>query len=137
VNYSLARASAQPAADGVGKMLQRGPDVAARRLVTSIEIMAKKHRGDPHRGEVGHWKGDAVERRPDDEAEASASRAEGNEPISTSAESERLAHGDLQSQPRGGQRRPPHAEDPEEETAEAAEAHQQRDAIERPPRGKL
>jgi hypothetical protein len=96
--------------------------------------MAKKHRTP---GEVGHWKGDAVERRPDDEAEEAARRAEGNGPISASAESERLAHGDLPSQPQGGQRRPAHDEDPEEETAEAAEAHRQRDAIERPPRGKL
>jgi hypothetical protein len=118
-------------------MLQRGPDVAARRLVTSIDFMAKKHRGDPHRGEVGHWKGDAVERRPNDEAEEAANRAEGNEPISASAESERLAKGDVQSQPRTGQHRAAHAEDPEEETADAAQEHQERDAIERPPRGKL
>lgn len=99
--------------------------------------MAKKHRGDPHRGEVGHWKGDAVERRPDDEAEESASRAEGNEPISASAESERLAHGDVKAEPRGGHHRPAHSDDPEEDTADAAEEHQERDAIERPPRGKL
>jgi len=86
---------------------------------------------------VGHWKGDAVERRPDDEAEEAANRAEGNEPISASAESERLAKGDVGSQPRTGQHRPARNDDPEEDTAEAAEAHRQRDAMERPPRGKL
>ena len=106
-------------------------------MVTRIEEMAKKHRGDRSRGEVGQWKGDAVERRPADEAEAAATRAEGNEPISASAESERLAHGDLKAEPSDGHHRPAHADDPEEDTADAAEEHQARDAIERPPRGKL
>ena len=106
-------------------------------LVISIGSMAKKHRGERQRGEVGHWKGDAVERRPDDQAEEAASRAEGNEPISASAERERQSQPDPEAQPRGTAHRPARDEDPEEETAEAAEAHQQRDAIERPPRGKL
>jgi hypothetical protein len=106
-------------------------------MVTSIGSMAKKRRGGGHRGEVGHWKGDAVERRPGDEAEDAATRAEGNQPIAASAERERLAQPDLAAQPQDPQRRPARNEDPEEETAEAAEAHQERDAIERPPRGKL
>jgi hypothetical protein len=106
-------------------------------LVISIGGMAKKHRGGRTPGEVGHWKGDAVERRPGDEAEDAASRAEGNEPISASAERDRLATDDLEVQPHGGPRRAASGEDPEEEIAEAAEVHQQRDAIERPPRGKL
>jgi len=116
---------------------QRGKTLPHADWVITIEDMAKKHRGHRTPGEVGHWKGDAVERRPDDEAEGAATRAEGNEPISASAERERLAHGDLETQPRGGAHRPPRNEDPEEDTAEAAEAHRQRDAIERPPRGKL
>jgi hypothetical protein len=103
-------------------------------LVITIDRMAKKHRTV---GEVGHWKGDAVERRPDDEAEEAATRAEGNEPVSASAESERLAHGDLRAEPRGGQHRPARDDDPEEDTAEAAEAHQSSHPAERPPRGKL
>jgi hypothetical protein len=106
-------------------------------LVATIEDMGKKHRAVRHRGEVGHWKGDAVERRPDEEAEDAAIRAEGNEPISALAEHERLAHGDLGALPRAGQHRPRRGDDPEEDTAAAAEAHQQRDAIERPPRGNL
>lgn len=106
-------------------------------LVISIGCMAKKHRGGRTPSEVGHWKGDAVERRPAAEAEEAARRAEGNAPISASAERERLAADALEAHPRGGQHRPASDEDPEEEIAEAAEAHQQRDAIERPPRGKL
>jgi hypothetical protein len=102
--------------------------------MTTIDGMAKKHRTA---GEVGHWKGDAVERRPDDEAEAAANRAEGNERIPAAVESERLAHPAPEAEPRQAQHRPAHGDDPEEETAEAAEAHQARDAAERPPRGKL
>jgi hypothetical protein len=100
----------------------------------TIDGMAKKHRTA---GEVGHWKGDAVERRPDDEAEAAANRAEGNERIPAAVESERLAHPDPEAEPRQAQRRSARGDDPEEDTAEAAEAHQARDAAERPPRGKL
>jgi hypothetical protein len=103
-------------------------------LVITIDGMAKKHRTA---GEVGHWKGDAVERRPDDEAEEAARRAEGNERVPAADESERLAHPDLETEPREGQHRPARDDDPEEDTAEAAEAHQARDAAERPPRGKL
>jgi hypothetical protein len=103
-------------------------------LVISIDGMAKKHRTP---GEVGHWKGDAVERRPDEEAEEAASRAEGNEPISASAERERLAKDELEAQPRAGQHRHARDDDPEEDIADVAAAHQERDAIERPPRGKL
>ena len=100
----------------------------------TIDGMAKKHRTA---GEVGHWKGDAVERRPNDEAEAAANRAEGNERIPAAVESERLAHPDPEAEPRQAQHRSARGDDPEEDTAEAAEAHQARDAAERPPRGKL
>jgi hypothetical protein len=103
-------------------------------MVITIDDMAKKHR---NAGAPGHWKGDAVEERPDAAAERAADRAEGNEPVRAEAEDERLRHADLQSQPKTGHHRPSHQEDPEEETAEAAEAHQARDAAERPPRGKI
>ncbi len=85
----------------------------------------------------GHWKGEAVQERPAGEAERAAERAEGNEPVRADAENERLRHGDLRVEPKDGHRPPPREGDPEEDVSEAAEAHQARDAEERPPRGKL
>jgi len=96
--------------------------------------MAKKRRGGV---QPGQWKGDAVEARPGDAAEEAARRAEGNEPVRADAESARLHHGDVRTEPAQSHRRPPHGDDPADEIAEAAEAHRARDAEERPPRGKL
>jgi hypothetical protein len=110
------------------------PGVAVRGLVITIERMAKKRRGG---GQPAQWKGDAVEARPSEKAEEAARRAEGNEPVRADAESARLHHGDVRTEPSEPHRRPPHGDDPEEETAEAAEAHRARDAEEQPPRGKL
>jgi hypothetical protein len=103
--------------------------------VITIDGMAKKHRSG---GASRHWKGDAVEQRPGDDAERAADRAEGNEPIRADVEGERLRHGDLQAQPGSARPRPPgDAESEEDEIAEIAEEHQARDAEEQPPRGKL
>jgi hypothetical protein len=102
--------------------------------VTSIEDMAKRRRSA---GKVARWKGDAVERRPDREAEEAATRAEGNGQVSAADESARLAKGDIGSQPHARPHRPTRDEGAEEDVAEIAEEHQARDAIERPPRGKL
>jgi hypothetical protein len=84
-----------------------------------------------------HWKGDAVEDKPGDEAERAAERAEGSAPVRADAESRRLQHPSLDEQPQVSPRR--EAGDSEEEDLEAAsEEHAaRRDAGERSPRGKL
>ena len=104
------------------------------RTVITIDGMAKKHRAG---GVAGHWKGDAVEKRPGGDAERAADRAEGNEPIRADAEDERLRHDDLQTQPKSGHHQPPSDATEEDEIARIAEEHQARDAEEQPPRGKL
>ena len=89
-------------------------------------------------GGGGEWKGEAVEETPGAEAELAADRAEGNSPIPTAVEQERIHAPSAQQQPERTQRRPPRGEDPEEKTQETAEEHQaRREAGERPPRGKL
>ncbi len=100
----------------------------------TIDGMAKKHGGV---GTPGHWKGEAVDERPAEQAERGADRAEGNAPIRADVEDERLRHADPRGQPQESRPRAPHADDPEEDTADAAEAHQARDEREQPPRGKL
>jgi len=108
--------------------------VAGADLVTTIDGMAKKHRPG---GVPGQWKGEAVQERPGGEAERAAERAEGNGPVRAEAEDERLREGGLRGEPEDGHRPTSDQGDPEEDLNEAAEAHQARDAAERPPRGKL
>jgi hypothetical protein len=109
--------------------------------VDTLQGMAKKdEEAQPERkAPPERWRGDAVEERPGDEAERGAERAEGNTPIPVDVERERIQEPpDPDQQPLRVGRRAPHAEDPEEEIADAAEEHQERRAPnERPPRGKL
>jgi hypothetical protein len=83
------------------------------------------------------WKGDEVEPRPGSEAERAADRVEGNEPVRVDAEARRLhEHSDRELNHR--RRRAAAEGDPEDETAEAAEEHRDRQAAQGyPPRGKL
>jgi len=87
--------------------------------------------------EKPRWKGEEVEARPGDEAERAADRVEGNEPVRADAEARRLHEPDME--PDDDERRAaPAAGDPEDETAEAAEEHRDRQASQGyPPRGKL
>jgi hypothetical protein len=92
-------------------------------------------------GEQGppqRWNGQAVEDKPGAEAELAADRAEGNSRIPVAEERERIEEPPAPEQePMRLNNRPRHTDDPEEEIAETAEEHQERDAVERPPRGKL
>ena len=82
------------------------------------------------------WEGDSVEERPGDQAERAAERAEGSAPVRADAESRRLHHPSLDEQPQLPKRA--EADDAEEDTEAAAEAHAaRREAGERSPRGKL
>ena len=83
------------------------------------------------------WKGEAVEARPGDEAERAADRVEGNEPVRADAEAQRLHHPDVELDHR--RRRAVRAgDDPDDQTAEAAEEHRDRQAAQGyPPRDKL
>ncbi len=107
----------------------------------TFHVMTKKGEEAPpeRKAPPERWRGDAVEERPGDEAERGAERAEGNTPIPVDVERERIEEPpDPDQQPMRVARRPPHAEDPEEEIAEVAEEHRERRAPnERPPRGKL
>ncbi|HSY40824.1 MAG TPA: hypothetical protein VLA79_14900 [Polyangia bacterium] len=98
--------------------------------------MATKH-GQKTGKDESRWKGDAVEDKPDNEAERAAERAEGGAPVRADAESRHLHHPSLKEEPQLPKRR--EAGDSEEEDIEAAsEEHAaRRDAGERPPRGKL
>ena len=104
-------------------------------LVITIDRMTKKKKRPVDA--PGHWKGDAVEKGAGNEAERGAARAEGNGPIRADAQSDRLRHPDLGSEPSHGDRGLPREELPEEDATEASEAHQARDEKEQPPRGKL
>jgi hypothetical protein len=99
--------------------------------------MASKSGKKASRDQPSHWKGDAVEDKPGDEAERAAERAEGSAPVRADAESRRLQHPSMDEQPQPSERR--QAGDAEEEDIEAAsEEHAaRRDAGERSPRGKL
>jgi hypothetical protein len=83
------------------------------------------------------WKGEAVEAQPGDQAERAADRVEGNEPVRADAEAHRLHHPDVELEQR--RRRTARAgDDPDDQTAEAAEEHRDRQAAQGyPPRGKL
>jgi hypothetical protein len=83
------------------------------------------------------WKGEAVEARPGDEAERAADRVEGNKPVTAEAEAQRLHHPDFELD-RRHRRAARTGDDPDEQTAEAAEEHRDRQAAQGyPPRGKL
>jgi len=82
------------------------------------------------------WKGDAVEDKPDNEAERAAERAEGAAPVRADAESRHLHHPSLKEEPQRPKRG--EGDDTEEDIEAASEEHAaRRDAGERPPRGKL
>jgi hypothetical protein len=92
--------------------------------------MARKHKDRPR------WKGDEVEARPGDSAERAADRVEGNEPVRAEAEAERLRHPDFELEER--RRQAAAGEDPDDQTADAAEEHRDHQAAQGyPPRGKL
>jgi hypothetical protein len=82
------------------------------------------------------WKGEEVERKPGDEAEEGADRAEVNTRVRADAEAERLRSPEPEAGPEP--RRAPSGEDPEDETRDAAEEHREhRESDGYPPRGKL
>ncbi len=99
--------------------------------------MAKKSGKKASREQPSHWKGDAVEEKPGDQAERAADRAEGSAPVRADVESRRLHHPSLDEQPQVS--KPRDAGDGDDEDIEAAsEEHAaRREAGERSPRGKL
>jgi hypothetical protein len=98
--------------------------------------MATKNGKKSGKDQPSRWSGEAVEAKPDGEAERAAERAEGSAPIPAEAESRRLHHPSIGDQSPV----PTHREagDTEEDLAAASEEHAaRREAGERSPRGKL
>jgi hypothetical protein len=88
------------------------------------------------------WKGEEVERRPGDEAERAAERAEGNEPVRADAEARRLNHPTAAEEGEPDHAAPRQAaagaDDEEEIIEEIAEEHRERLETEgHSPRSKL
>jgi hypothetical protein len=98
--------------------------------------MATKNRkpGEQER----RWKGGEVEAQAGDTAERAADRVEGNEPVRADAEARRLRERPDVDADEGESRNAAPRADPDDETADAAEEHRDRQATQGyPPRGKL
>src|SRR4051812_8217574 len=98
--------------------------------------MATKNRkpGEQER----RWKGGEVEAQAGDTAERAADRVEGNEPVRAAAEGGGRGERRDVDRDEGESRNPTPRADPDDETADAAEEHRDRQATQGyPPRGKL